>query len=391
MTAFLARLLGRLPIGWLQLTHSKPKLAAALAGVAFANVLVFVQLGILSSLNDSITASYSLFDADILISATDANTLTEGSNVPRQYMFRALAVPGVAAASPVYIGNANWLRATGDEISFNVFGFDPQALGFVTGKIDETLRLTTTRDAVLIDHATRGLEDEPLDEVTAARPLRFELTGRSLTAIGSFSVGGGFAADGTLVASDQTFLGLFPKRSAGAPDHILVKLAPGASMASVLAGIRTLVPPDLARVRPLEEAAADDRRYQTTERPTGLIFGFGVVIGVLVGLVIVYQVLSTDVADHLREYATFKAMGYPQSFFLGIVFEEALVLALLGFVPGFFVSWAFYLLLAGATGLPIAMDAGRAAAVLLGTIAACTLSGGLATRRLAKADPADLF
>ena len=54
----------------------------------------------------------------------------------------------------------------------------------------------------------------------------------------------------------------------------------------------------------------------------------------LVGLVIVYQVLSTDVADHLREYATFKAMGYPHRFFLGIVFEEALILGVIGFVPG---------------------------------------------------------
>lgn len=391
MTATLARLIGRMPIGWLQLTHSRTKLVAALAGVAFANVLVFVQLGILSSLNDSITASYSLFDADIAISATDANTLTEGSNVPRQYMFRALAVPGVAAATPVYVGNANWLRDTGEEISFNMFGFDPQAIGFVTGKIDQTLRLATTRDVVLIDRTTRGLEEMQLDTLAPDRPMRFELTGRSMTAVGNFSVGGGFAADGTLVASDQTFLGLFPKRSAGAPDHILVKLEPGANMQSVLNGIRTLVPPDLARVRSLEDAAADDRRYQTTERPTGLIFGFGVVIGVLVGLVIVYQVLSTDVADHLREYATFKAMGYPHSFFLGIVFEEALILALLGFIPGLLVSWAFYIMLAGATGLPIAMDAGRALTVLLGTITACSLSGALATRRLANADPADLF
>jgi putative ABC transport system permease protein len=65
-----------------------------------------------------------------------------------------------------------------------------------------------------------------------------------------------------------------------------------------------------------------------------VIFGFGVLIGVLVGLVIVYQVLSADVADHMREYATFKAMGYGPRFFLGIVLEEALVLGVLGFLPG---------------------------------------------------------
>ena len=129
----------------------------------------------------------------------------------------------------------------------------------------------------------------------------------------------------------------------------------------------------------------------STERPTGIIFGFGVFMGILVGLVIVYQVLSTDVADHLREYATFKAMGYGQPFFLGIVFEEAIILAVFGFIPGFIVSMGLYAGLVSVTGLPVAMDAGRAILVFLGTLAACSLSGAIATRRLANADPADLF
>jgi putative ABC transport system permease protein len=114
-------------------------------------------------------------------------------------------------------------------------------------------------------------------------------------------------------------------------------------------------------------------------------------MGILVGLVIVYQVLSTDVADHLREYATFKAMGYGQPFFLGIIFEEAVVLAVFGFIPGLIVSMGLYAGLVAVTGLPVAMDVPRAILVFLGTLAACTLSGAIATRRLANADPADLF
>lgn len=106
---------------------------------------------------------------------------------------------------------------------------------------------------------------------------------------------------------------------------------------------------------------------------------------------IVYQVLSTDVADHLSEYATFKAMGYSQSFFLGIVFEEALVLAVFGFIPGLIVSLGLYFGMSIATGLPIEMDLGRVVMVFFGTLAACAISGAIATRRLAGADPADLF
>jgi putative ABC transport system permease protein len=138
-------------------------------------------------------------------------------------------------------------------------------------------------------------------------------------------------------------------------------------------------------------SAANDLAYMSTERPTGIIFGFGVFMGILVGLVIVYQVLSTDVADHLREYATFKAMGYGQPFFLGIVFEEAIILAVFGFIPGFIISMGLYFGLVSVTGLPVAMTASRAILVFLGTLTACSVSGAIATRRLAHADPADLF
>lgn len=114
-------------------------------------------------------------------------------------------------------------------------------------------------------------------------------------------------------------------------------------------------------------------------------------IGVLVGIVILYQVLSTDVADHLSEYATFKAMGYSQRFILGIVFEEAAILGLLGFIPGFIVATLILTGMAKATTLPLAMTGGMALSVFLGSLVAASLSGAIATRRLAAADPADLF
>jgi putative ABC transport system permease protein len=112
---------------------------------------------------------------------------------------------------------------------------------------------------------------------------------------------------------------------------------------------------------------------------------------VLVGIVIVYQILSTDVADHLKEYATFKAIGYKQAFFLGIVFEEALILAVLGFIPGTLAAMGIYKLLALKSGLPVGLTLGRALLVFIGTIVACSISGAIATRRLSQADPADLF
>lgn len=391
MTGLLERLLGRMPIGWLQLTHSKTRMAAALAGVAFANLLVFMQLGVLGGLNATIALTYSPLNADILISASDANTLMDGSPVARQRMFQALAVPGVSEAAPLYLAMTDWLDPDGNTSSLQVYGVPPEAGGLMSPIFASQLRALQLPNTALLDSTTRGLDLEAIGPLSAQYPLPMELNNVAVDAIGTFEIGAGFAADGNLLVSDQTFLRLFSSRVAGTPSHILLRVEPGVSTQGVVERLRASLASDAIAIRSLEQAQADDLSYQNTERPTGLIFGFGVAMGIVVGLVIVYQVLATDVADHLREYATFKAMGYRQSFFLGVVFEEAVVLAVLGFIPGILLSLALYAGLSVGTGLPIIMDPQRAISVLIGTIAACSLSGAIATRRLAGADPAELF
>jgi putative ABC transport system permease protein len=246
-------------------------------------------------------------------------------------------------------------------------------------------------DTALIDDRMRGIAPGALAGIGPETPMRFEVKGRTVAAIGTITVGAGFSADGAVVVSDQTFLRLFPQRIAGTPSHVLLSVAPGQDAAAVAERIAAALADAPVKVRSFERAMADDLAYQTTQRPTGVIFGFGVFIGVLVGIVIVYQVLATDVADHLKEYATFKAMGYRHGFFLGVVLEEAVILALMGFGPGVVLASGIYAVMAEATGLPVVMDPARAAAVFAGTVAACALSGAIATRRLAAADPAELF
>ena len=135
MTSVLGYMLGRLPIGWLQLTHNKSRLAAALAGVAFANVLIFVQLGFLGALVDSAKMPYKMINADVLIYASDTNTLSDAGTLPRQRMFEALAFDEVASVTPVYIGGLDWLRPDGGTSNMRVFAIDPdaKALRFIRG------------------------------------------------------------------------------------------------------------------------------------------------------------------------------------------------------------------------------------------------------------------
>jgi putative ABC transport system permease protein len=390
MSRLLQALFGRLPIGWLQLTHNRTRFAAALAGVAFANVLVFVQLGIMNSMGAATLRPYAFFEADVMISAGDANALTDGGNVARQWLLQAMADPDVADGTGLFIANVPWDRGEKD-ISLSTFGVDPAKPGFLAPEISGDIALLQVQDAAVLDRLARGLGKDEAAAIRPQSPLSFETQGRTVTAYATFAGGGGFGGDGYMLVSDQTFLSLFPARSSAAPDHILLTLRPGAQPEAVIARLKTLISDPGLRIRTYAEAAQEDLRYQQTRRPTGIIFGFGVLIGVLVGLVIVYQVLSTDVADHLREYATFKAMGYGPGFFLGVVFEEALVLGIMGFVPGLIVGTAILTLMGKITTLPLAMTPAMALSVFLGTVVFSSLSGAIATRRLAAADPADLF
>ncbi|PYG26359.1 putative ABC transport system permease protein [Pelagimonas varians] len=391
MSKLLTLLFGRLPIGWLQLSHNKGRLLAAVAGVAFANLLVFMQLGIMGALNGSTLAPYDLLNADIILSAQEGNTLTDSEHIARIRMFQALGTPGVASATSLYIGNLPFTLDDGTSVSLLTFGVDITKPEFVSDAIAKSMTQLVIENTALLDEDTRGLPAEVVKTLSEGGKMSFEANGATLTAIGTMKVGGGFLADGMMVTSDQTFLRFFGARDSGAPDHILLRTDDGVSADTVATRLRAVLPPTSVRVQTSSEAQAADLAFMSTERPTGIIFGFGVFMGILVGLVIVYQVLSTDVADHLREYATFKAMGYGQSFFLGIIFEEAIVLAIFGFIPGLIVSIGLYAALVSVTGLPVTMETSRAIFVFIGTLAACTVSGAIATRRLANADPADLF
>jgi len=390
MSRLLQAIFGRLPIGWLQLTHNRTRFAAALAGVAFANVLVFVQLGIMNSMGAATLRPYDFFQADIMISAGDSNALTDGGNVARQWLLQAMADPDVTGGMGLFLASVAWDRGEKD-ISLSTFGVDPVKPGFLNPAISGDLALLQVQDAAILDRLARGLTKDEAAAIRPQTPLAFEAQGRTVVAYTTFAGGGGFGGDGYMLVSDQTFLSLFPARSSAAPDHILLTLRPGADVQAAVTRLRSLISDPSLRIRSYAQAAQDDLTYQQTRRPTGIIFGFGVLIGVLVGLVIVYQVLSTDVADHLREYATFKAMGYGPGFFLGVVFEEALVLGIMGFIPGLIVGTGILTLMGKITTLPLGMSVSMAVSVFIGTVVFSALSGAIATRRLAAADPADLF
>jgi putative ABC transport system permease protein len=381
----------RTPLGWLQLRHDRGRFLVAIAGIAFADLLMFMQLGFQAALYDSNTRLDRAFRGDVVLISPKALNLQNLSTFPRRRLLQALDVPGVLDAQGLYIRTVNWRNPqTLRSATVQVLGFDPDA---------DVLRLPEVRaqadrlklpDTVLFDRGARGRYGEVIARIDRGEPVTSEIERRTIAVGGLFRLGASFGADATLMASDQTFLRMFPRAKAGSISVGLLTLAPGEPVAPVVRALRRHLPDDV-QVLSHADYVQFEENYWRVASPVGFIFGLGTAMAFVVGVVIVYQVLSTDVNAHLQEYATFKAMGFRQRYLLLVVVEQALILAALGFIPGVLMPVWLYAVAAKATSLPIAMTLGRATTVFVLTLVMCLASGAIATRRLQAADPAELF
>lgn len=387
----LQQLRNRTPLGWLQLSHDKGRMAVAIAGIAFADVLMFMQLGFQNALYSSNTRLHQTLQTDLVLMNPQGRNLLNLSSIPRRRLYQAMNVPGVKSADPLYVKLANWkVPETRRETSIMVLGFNPDRPAFTLPEVNQKLNSIKLPDTVLFDRASRGDYQAAIAQISQGKAVKTEIDRRTITIEGLFTIGASFAADGALITSDQNYLRLFPKQDAASVNAGLIELQPGADLVEVQQVLKAHLPSDV-KVLTKQEFIEFEKNYWAKNTAIGFVFNLGVAMGFVVGVIIVYQVLSTDVSDHMGEYATFKAMGYRNVYLLGIVFEEALILSVLGFLPGVGVSIGLYHLTRNATNLPLYMTILRALAVLILNMVMCSISGAIATRKLQAADPADMF
>jgi putative ABC transport system permease protein len=377
-------------LAWRQLTHQPAKLASAVAGVVFACLLVFMQLGFHDALFDSATSTARAIRGDLIVFSRQSETTSRTSGLPRARLMQALADPAVARVAPIYLGQVIWKNPeTAVRRSIMVLGADPDSEVFALDGVSAAAERLRQRDTLLFDAQSRP-EYGPIRERLARGVAMVEVANRTTEVVGLFRLGASFAADGNLLTSDVNFHRLMRDRTPDIVDVGAVFLNAGANMNEVKARLQRLLPDDV-RVLTRDEFIASERAYWANSAAIGFIFLFGVGMGLIVGFVIVYQILFTDVANHLSEYATLKAMGYTDRYLLAVVFSEALLLAALGFVPGLALSWWLFGISAEATFLPMLLRPDMAAFVFALIFAMCAASGGVAVRKLRDANPADMF
>ena len=378
------------PLAWKQLIKEKSRLAIAIGGIAFADVLMFFQLGMLNALYDSATSPHRKLKGDLVMVNHQVNTLIDMSSFPRTRLQQTLAYEGVESINPVYVDFAPWRNPdTKLEKNILVLGFDPYQPAFDLGEASGDLSQLPMLNRALFDRASRPEYGAIAETWQTEGSLTAQVSDRVVETVGLFTMGASFGADGNMIVSDSTFFNLMSERNPSQVDIGLIHLTPDANREFIQKRLQAGLANDVA-ILTIEEFTQREINHWANQG-TGFIFNLGVVVGFIVGIIIVYQILYANVSEHLPEYATLKAMGYSDRYLLIMLLQEALILAALGFFPGFFFSIGLYQVTYAATLLKTVMTVNRGTLVLALTILMCSVSGAIAMRKLQAADPADIF
>jgi len=384
-------MLSSFDVAWSQLSYHKVKLAVAAAGVVVAVMLMLVQLGIRRGALDNSVAIARRITADLVIVSPRTKTIFASAAFPRRLLFRMGSIPEVIDVAEMYMSQGRF-RNPWDNLEFPVsaYGLDPRSPMMDLPGLEAYEDELQLSDRVLFDGLSRRNYGPVLGFLEKNGSLDVEVNLRKIRIIDSINVGISLNTDGNLYMSHANFLRLFPDRQPGSVDVGLVQLRIGTDPQSAKQQLQPLLGRE-ARVLTCDELIDQEIAFVREHAPLDFIFGMGAAVGFFIGFVVVYQILYTEVTNHLPQYATLKAMGFSDRYLLRVVLSQALILSLLGYFPGFIMALGVYRVATNAIQMQFSMTLERAAFVFALTIIMCGLSAMIAIRKVKTADPADVF
>ncbi|HTV91024.1 MAG TPA: FtsX-like permease family protein [Stellaceae bacterium] len=367
------------------LAHQKGRTALAIGGVFVAILLIFIELGFFLAVPQGGMLIYDHMRFDLLLVSKDYVFMAQSWQFPQRALAVALKVPGVAQATPVYLGDAKWQGAAGGpRIDISIIGFDPGSRAFAAAGIESRSAVLARADTILVDGSTRPI----FGPLTVGRKIT--LDGRPMTIGGRYRLGTGFLGLGVALVDPENFFRIFPRRPSGQVNFGLVTLRPGADPDKVAAALRAVLPTD-TQVLTRAGLTRQEVAYWTTKTGTGIIFGSGLVVAFIVGIMILYQTLATQVARQLPQFAMLKAIGYRNRALNAIVLAEAVLIMLLAFLPALGAAFALYIVIRRETLLPATLSPAELGAVFATGLAMAAASALFSLGRLRRAHPADIF
>ena len=377
------------PLAWLNLVHDKRRLLLSVAGVAFAVLLVLMEMGFMNALLDSNVLLLRKLNADWIILSKQTDTITGLEPFARSRLYRIRSASAVRDVFPIYV-DQRLIRnpANGTTHFIRIIAYNPEHPVIADPKIGQLRAQLQRTDTILFDTLSKAIYGPIVPGVTV------ELNGKRVEVAGTFELGADFSTEGNVIMSARNYSRLF---TGGRKDELLGAVhlglvrTPAADRERVGALLQEVFAGQDLKVVAKDEVIRREISYWETSTPIGFIFQLGAFMGFAVGAIICYQILYTDVSDHLPQFATLKAMGYSRKYLLGVVLSEALILAVLGFLPAVLSAYVCYSLIADATGLCMELTPDRATSVFVATWIMCLVAGTLAARKVLSADPADLF
>ena len=381
----------RVPLGWKNLVHDKRRLALSTSGVAFAVMLILMQLGFRNALLDSQIELLRQLNCDLVLVSDAKYRLVTNEPIPRRRIYQAKAHEAIASAWPLYIEPLKlfWKDPeTGNTHTIRVLGFDPDEPVFLNDDIERHRLDLRTPDTVLLDRGCRTVLG------LARSGVASELEGRNVRVVGTFNLGSDFVVDGNLITSDRTFLTLTDLESSRPQlrkaELGLLRLKPGFEPDAVRQSLSAMLPSDI-QVLTKQEVIDIEWNYWLAAAAVGTVFDLGVVVGFLVGFIICYQILFTELSDHLPQFATLRALGHGNGRLIGVVLSQAFFLSLFGFFPAALIGDLLYRLIARFAGLEMRLTFDILTVVFVLTVSMCMFSGLVAARKAMKTDPAEVF
>ena len=362
----------------------------------FAVVIVFMQLGIRDALFDSAVRLHEGLAGDVFLISPRSTSLIAMEEFSERRLSQAMALEEIDYVAPVYLDFGQWKNPVSRNYWRNIYiiGFDLRHPVLSYPGIQENLKSLQESDKVLFDRDSRS-EFGPIVSLfdqhgSVTTEIGAGNGNRRVKVTGLFQLGTSFGSDGNLVTSHLNFLRIVNNRTEGRIDIGVIQLKPNVDLDQTIRKLRQLLPED---VKILSKAALIDfeKEYWQSSTAIGFIFDLGVTLGIIVGIVVVYQILYSNVSEHLAQYATLKAMGYRHQYLLTMVLQQALIIGLLGYIPGLLISIIQYEFVKQATLLPVSMSVGRAIFVLVATVSMCFIAGATAVGKLKDADPAEIF
>jgi putative ABC transport system permease protein len=401
-----------------------PRFLVAQAGIMFAVSLVTIQTGILNGFTRSTALLIENSNADLWIAADEMENLELTQPIPAERVAQAQQIEGVQRAEALAVQSGRWVSPDGDIASVRIFGYDPN------GQLFRLWNITAGNEdaindpySIIIDAAnlkSLGLSQVGDEANIGAAPVKLVGLTKGTQSIASsafvftslentkaYSTAGltssvrcrlqqAGGVDCTTVyerspsgTTEERFSQLQPLAPSDPISYVLVQAEPGQDIERLkqrlnrqFSGERTYTQAEMANIT---------REYWQGRTGIGFVLGLGATVGVVVGIVIVGQILYSSVSDHIKEFGTLKAMGASDWVIYRVIIEQALWMAVLGYVPSIALclglgAWTF-----ATQGIMILITPFSAAGIFALTIGMCVGSAIFAIQKVTHVDPAIVF